>query len=71
MSSAPATPPEEKVHDVRIRAVADRIEASAGERNSLSVVLVVMLAALAVYPAIVYFGLLTPSLHQYLDALFR
>jgi hypothetical protein len=71
MSTAPATPPEEKVHNMRISAVAKRIEASAGERNSISVVLAVMLAALTVYPVIVHFGLLPPALRQYLDALFR
>jgi hypothetical protein len=56
---------------MRISAVANRIDASAGERRSISVALAVMLAALAIYPAIVHFGLLPPSLLQYLDALFR
>ena len=71
MSTAPTMPPEEKVRNMRISTEAKRIEASAGERNSMSVVLAVMLAALAVYPAIVHLGLLPPSLLQYLDALFR
>lgn len=52
-------------------AVSNRIDASAGERNPISVVLAVMLAALAVFPVILYFGLLPPSLVQYLDVLFR
>ena len=56
---------------MRISAVAKRIEASAGERNSISVVLAAMLAVLAVYPVIVHFGLLPPALLQYFDVLFR
>ena len=56
---------------MRISAVAKRIEASAGERNSISVVLAAMLAVLAVYPVIVHFGLLPPPLLQYFDVLFR
>jgi hypothetical protein len=71
MSTAPATPPEEKVHEMRIGAVANRIEASAGNRNSISYVLAVMLAALAAYPVIIHSRLLPSSLLQYLDALFR
>jgi len=71
MSTAPATPPEEKAHNMRISAVVKRIEASTGERNSISVVLAVMLAALAVYPVIVHFGLLPQALRQYLEVLFR
>ena len=71
MSTAPATPPEKKVPKVRISAVAKRIDASAGERNSISFVLGAMLAALAVYPVIVHFGLLPPALLRYFDVLFR
>jgi hypothetical protein len=71
MSTAPATPPEEKVRKMRMSAVSNRIDAAAGERNPISVVLAVMLAALAVFPVILYFGLLPPSLVQYLDVLFR
>jgi len=71
MSTAPATPPEKKVPEMRISAVARRIDAAAGERNSISVVLAAMLAALAVYPVIVHFGLLPPALRQYFDVLFR
>jgi hypothetical protein len=37
----------------------------------MSVVLAAMLAALAVYPAIVHFGLLPSPLRQYFDVLFR
>jgi hypothetical protein len=56
---------------MRISGVAKRIDSSAGERNSMSVVLAAMLAALAVYPVIVHFGLLPSALRQYFDVLFR
>jgi hypothetical protein len=76
MSTAPATPPEKKVPKMRpkmrMSGVAKRIDSSAaGERNSMSVVLAAMLAALAVYPVIVHFGLLPSALRQYFDVLFR
>ena len=75
MSTAPATPPEKKVPKmrpkIRMSGVAKRIDSSAGERNSMSVVLAAMLAALAVYPVIVHFGLLPSALRQYFDVLFR
>ena len=75
MSTAPATPAEKKVPKmrpkIRMSGVAKRIDSSAGERNSMSVVLAAMLAALAVYPAIVHFGLLPSPLRQYFDVLFR
>jgi hypothetical protein len=64
-------PPEKKVPKMRISGVAKRIDSSAGERNSMSVVLAAMLAALAVYPVIVHFGLLPSALRQYFDVLFR
>jgi hypothetical protein len=69
MSTAPATAPEKKVPKMRI--IAKRIDSSAGERNSMSVVLAAMLAALAVYPVIVHFGLLPSALRQSFDVLFR
>jgi hypothetical protein len=56
---------------MRISGVAKRIELSAGERNSMSVVLAAMLAALAAYPVIVHFGLPPSALRQYFEVLFR
>jgi hypothetical protein len=59
------------VPKMRIRGVAKRIESSAGERNSMSVVLAAMLAALAAYPVIVRFGFPPSALRQYFEVLFR
>jgi hypothetical protein len=50
--------------------VAKRIDSLAGERNSMSVVLAAMLAALAVYPVIVHFGFPPSAPRQYFDVLF-
>jgi hypothetical protein len=62
---------KKKVPKMRISGVAKRIELSAGERNSMSVVLAAMLAALAAYPVIVHFGLPPSALRQYFEVLFR